>query len=181
MMGVAIGLAVLVVVQVARLGRRYRRMFSDAHFQELHERFSRAIATVEAASRASSEDADAQDAFVTSAQLAVAVTEHLADGRRVLHVSLSQSSGPTTGAVAARVGFFLIVTLRRNKMELDPFVTPSGVRHLVFAWDGTPLVINDFASVMNQYRTAYQPVPYRLEELRDLPPARLHRASVKRA
>jgi hypothetical protein len=161
MLGLAIGAALAVAVPVARLASRYRRMFSDAHFQEVHDRFVRAIHTVEAAWRESAGDPAAKDAFVTSAQLAIVVTTSLTNGRRVLHVSLSQTSGMTTAAVASRFGFFLVTALNRNKMQLDPFVTSSGVRHLVFAWDGTPLAINDLGHVMEHYRTGYQPLPFR--------------------
>lgn len=165
MLGLAIGAALAVAAQIARLSRRYSRMFSDAHFKEVHDRFVRAIEAVEASWRASAGDASANDAFVTSAQLAIVVTESLADGCRVLHVSLSQTSGLTTAAVANRFGFFLVTTLNRNKMQLDPFVAPSGVRHLVFTWDGTSLAINDFESVMDHYRTGYRPLPFRSEGL----------------
>ena len=160
-LGITIGVAISVAIPIARLSARYRRMFSEDHFQEVHDRLSRAIETVQDASRTSTGEALSDDMFVTSARLAVVVTQRRVDERRVLHVSLSQTSGPTTSAVAGRFGFFLVAMLNRNKMQLDPFVTPSGVRHLVFAWDGTPLAINDFGSVMHQYRTRYQPLPFR--------------------
>src|SRR6185503_20336281 len=98
-LGLAIGLVVVIAVSVARISRRYRTMFSDAHFREVHERFARAIETVEAAFRASGAsagDAHAEDAFVTSAQLVMIVTLSSMDEGQVLHVSLSQTSGPTT-------------------------------------------------------------------------------------
>jgi hypothetical protein len=79
----------------------------------------------------------------------------------VLHVSISQRQGYTTSAVANRFAFFLVVALNRNKLQLTPFVTPSSVHHLVFTWDGTPLQINDLATVMGHYRTHYQPLPFR--------------------
>lgn len=165
MLGLALGAALAVAAHIARLSMRYSRMFSDAHFQEVHDRFVRAVETLEAAWRASAGDAPVMDAFVTSARLAIVVTESLADGGRVLHVSLSQTTGLTTAGVANRFGFFLVTTLDRNKMRLDPFVTQSGVRHLVFAWDGTSLVINDLGSVMDHYRTSYRPLPFRSQEV----------------
>jgi hypothetical protein len=113
------------------------------------------------AARASADTPDPTDAFVTSAQLAIVVTGHPADGRHVLHVSLSQRQGYTTRAVADRFAFFLVTTLNRNQLQLTPFVTPSAVRHLVFTWDGGPLKLNDFATVMDHCRTRYQPLPFR--------------------
>lgn len=155
----AAGIAVL-VVGIRRMAQRYRKLFSDAHFEEVYARIARAIATVEAA-RASPEPSDASDAFLTSAQVAFVVTGHRADGRHVLHVSLSQRDGPTTHAVADRFAFFLVAILDRNQLELTPFVTPSLVRHLVFRWGGSPLALADFGTAMEQLRTRYRPLPFR--------------------
>ncbi len=160
-LGLALGVVFALVVSIARSARRSGHMLSDAHWAELHERFARAIDTVEAAARTAAGDAVAQDAFVTSARLAIAVTMHQADERWVLHVSLSQPSSMIMNAVAQRVGFFLVTTLHRNKMQLDPFVTASGVHHLVFAWDGTPLVLDDLGTVMAHCRTRRRPLPFR--------------------
>src|SRR5262249_26964187 len=103
MLWILLGLIVagMVVVGIRQIAQRYRKLFSDTHFQEVHARFVRAIEAVEAA-RASADTPDPADAFVTSAQLAIVVTGHLADGRHVLHVSLSQPHGITTRAVAGR-------------------------------------------------------------------------------
>ncbi len=163
--GLAVGAALAVVAWVARRRRYYRRIFSEAHFREVHERFARAVETVEAVPRASAAEPVATNAFVTSAQLAIVVTESLANEGRKLHVSLSQPSGFMTSAVASRFGFLLVTTLNRNKMQLNPFATPSGVHHLVFTWDGAPLALNDFGSVMDQYRTGYQPLPFAFQSL----------------
>src|SRR5215813_10730234 len=158
---ITIGVAVAVAIGIARLSARYRRMFSEDHFKEVHDRFAVAIKTVQDASRTSTGDTRTEDKFITSAKLGIVVSEHRVDERQVLHVSLSQTTGLTTSAVAGRFGYFLVSILNRNQMELDPFVRPSGVRHLVFAWNGAPLAINDFGSVMEQYRTKYQPLPFR--------------------
>lgn len=150
-------------VPVLRRMRLYRRIFSEAHFRELHERFAAAVRTVTEVLRAPANAADAAaagDAFVTSAQLAVAVTASLANGRHVLHVSLSQTSGYTTSSVASRFGFFLITMLNQNKLELDLFFTPSRVHHLVFTSDADSLRVADFTSVDEQYRRDYRPLPY---------------------
>ena len=157
----AFGLAL--AVPVVRRMRLYSRMFSEAHFRELHERFAAAVQTVAEVRRAPANEADrasAGDAFVTSAQLAIAVTASLANGRHVLHVSLSQTSGYTTSSVANRFGFFLITMLNQNKLELDLFFTPSRVHHLVFTSDTDGLRVADFASVDAQYRSGYRPLPY---------------------
>jgi hypothetical protein len=167
LLGLIVAGVVVVVVGVRAITQRYRNWFSDAHFQEVHARFVRAIEAMEAA-RGSAGSPDPTDAFVTSAQLAIVVTGHVADGRQVLHVSLSQRQGITTHAVASRFAFFLVTILDRNHLKLTPFVTPSAVRHLVFTWDGGPLKLNDFATVMGHYRTRYRPVPFRALSTEDI-------------
>lgn len=167
LLGLIVAGMVVVVVGIREITRRYRKLFSDAHFREVHARFVCAIEAV-AAARDSADAPDPADAFVTSAQLAIMVTGRPADGRHVLHVSLSQRQGYTTRAVADRFAFFLVTTLNRNKLQLTPFATPSAVRHLVFTWDGGPLKLNDFATVMDHYRTQYQPLPF---------PCAVHRGS----
>jgi hypothetical protein len=159
----AFGLVLSLAVPVLRRMRLYSRMSSEAHFREVYERFAAAVQTVTEVLRAPASAADAEaagDAFVTSAQLAMAVTASLTNGRHVLHVSLSQTSGYTTTSAASRFGFFLITMLNRNKLELDLFVTPSRVHHLVFSSDLAELRIADFASVDEQYRRDYRPLPY---------------------
>jgi hypothetical protein len=136
---------------VAQRAKYHRRLFSDAHFREVYDAFVPALGSGRA--------------FVTSAGLTVAVTRTEADDRRILHVSLSQASGYTTYAVAGRFGFFLVAILNRNKMDLDPFFTRSGVRHLVFTSPAAPLEINDFDNVIQQYRRGYRPLPYTLRAI----------------
>lgn len=160
LLGLIVAGMVVVVIGIREITLRYRKLFSDAHFQEVHARFVRAIEAVEAA-RALADTPDPADAFVTSGQLAIMVTGSSAEGRHVLHVSLSQRQGYTTRAVADRFAFFLLATLNRNKLRLTPFVTPSAVRHLTLTWDGGPLQLNDFAAVMDHYRKHYQPLPFR--------------------
>jgi hypothetical protein len=166
LLGLIVAGVVVVVVGIRDIMQRYRKLFSDAHFQEVHARFVHAIEAVEAA-RASADTAEPSDAFMTSAQLAIVVTGHAADGRQVLHVSLSQRPGPTTGAAANRFAFFLLTILNRNKLQLNPFRTPSTVHHLVFTWDGGPLKLNDYATVMDHYRTHYQPLPFQVQAIAD--------------
>lgn len=147
--GIVVALAVAGLVRRAKY---YGRLFSDAHFREVYDGFVPALGP--------------GGAFVTSAGLAVAVTRTEVDGRRILHVSLSQASGYTTSAVAGRFGFFLVAILNRNKMNLDPFFTRSGVRHLIFASPAAaPLEINDFDSVIQHYRSGYRPLPYALRAI----------------
>lgn len=136
---------------VAQRAKYYRRLFSDAHFREVYDAFVLSLGSGRA--------------FVTSAGLTVAVTRTESGDRRVLHVSLSQTSGYTTYSVAGRFGFFLVAILNRNKMDLDPFFTRSGVRHLVFAYPAAPLEINDFDNVIQQYRRGYRPLPYTLRAI----------------
>ena len=150
--GVVVALAV--AGHVARRAKYYGRLFSDAHFREVYDEFVPALG--------------AEHAFVTSAGLAIAVTRTEVDDRRVVHVSLSQASGYTTSSVAGRFGFFLVAILNRNKMDLDPFFTRTGVHHLVFASPAaTPVEINDFDTVMQDYRRNYRPLPYTLHAIRD--------------
>jgi hypothetical protein len=144
---VALALAGLVGQRV----KYYGRLFSDAHFREVYDKFVPALVSGRA--------------FVTSAGLAIAVTRTEADDPPVLHVSLSQASGYTTSAVAGRFGFFLVAILNRNKMNLDPFFTRSRVHHLVFASPAAPLEINDFDNVIQQYRRGYRPLPYTLRAI----------------
>ncbi|HEX3904909.1 MAG TPA: hypothetical protein VH853_18895 [Polyangia bacterium] len=149
-LGIVVALAAAGLV--ARRAKYYGRLFSDAHFREVYDGFVPALGPGRA--------------FVTSAGLALAVTTTEVDDRRVLHVSLSQTSGYTTSAAAGRFGFFLVAILNRNKMSLDPFFTDSRVHHLVFASPaGAPLEINDFDSVMQHYRRGYRPLPYALRAI----------------
>ena len=162
----AFGLAL--AIPVSRRMSLYRRMFSEGNFREFHERFAAAVQTVTEVRRRAVNEADATvagDSFVTSAQLAIAVTASLANGRHVLHVSLSQTSGYTTSSVANRFGFFLITMLDQNKLELDLFFTPSRVHHLVFTSDTDGLRVSDFASVDEHCRSGYRPLPYTLRRL----------------
>jgi len=160
-------LGLVLGVPVVRRVRLYGRMFSEAHFREVHQRFAAAVQTTTAAWRAPVTEARAEagDAFVTSAQLAIAVTASDSNGRHLLHVSLSQATGYTTAAVANRFGFFLITMLNQNKLELDLFFTPSGVHHLVFASDVEQLRVAGFESVDAQYRCGYRPLPYAARRL----------------
>ena len=160
LLGLIVAGMVVVVGGIHKITQRYRKLFSDAHFEEVHARFVSAVEAMEAA-RAPADAPDPTDAFVTSAQLAIMVTRHQADGHHVLHVSLSQRQGYTVQVVASRFAFFLVTTLNRNELQLTPFVTPSTVHHLVFRWDGGPLKINGFATVMDHYRTHYRPLPFR--------------------
>jgi hypothetical protein len=146
LLGIVVALALAGLV--AQRARYYGRLFSDAHFREVYDKFVPALGSGRA--------------FVTSAGLAIAVTRTEVDDRRVLHVSLSQASGYTTAAVAGRFGFFLVAILNRNKMNLDPFFTRSSVHHLVFASTAAPLEINDFDNVIQQYRRGYRRLPYTL-------------------
>jgi hypothetical protein len=149
-LGIVVALALAGLV--AQRARYDGRLFSDAHFREVYDKFVPALGSGRA--------------FVTSAGLAIAVTRTEADDhRRVPHVSLSQASGYTTAAVAGRFGFFLVAILNRNKMNLDPFFTRSRVHHLVFASPAAPLEINDFDYVIQQYRRGYRPLPYALHAI----------------
>jgi hypothetical protein len=83
----------------------------------------------------------------------------------VLHVSLSQQARPTTAAVANRFSFFLLSALNANKLSLDLFFTSSGVHHLVFRGALAPLVVNDFVTSFDIYRSTYRPLPFALRVL----------------
>src|SRR3954464_2347180 len=84
-----------------RRARYYRRIFSDAHFRELYDAFVPLVRS--------------GGTFVTSAGIAIAVSRTEANAPQTLHVSLSQTSGYTTSAVAGRFGFFVVAILDRNK------------------------------------------------------------------
>jgi hypothetical protein len=159
---ILIAVAIAVAIAVLADRRYYERLFSEAHFKEVYDKFALAVRPLNngRAAIVESDEALYQSTFVTSADLAVSVTAKLEGDRRVLHVSLSQASAYTTSAVAGRFGFFLVGVLRQNEMNLDAFFTRSRVHHLVFASEPSPLHLSDFDGAMNQYRRGYRPIRY---------------------
>ena len=169
MLGSWVTLAVLATAGVgiaAFVGSRRRKLaaiLSRAHFEELHELFVTGVRAAESSPDAEP-DPEAGTAFVTSAGIGIGISAAADDAQR-LHVSISQVGTVTTSAVASRVAFFVLATLGRNKLAVDPFVTHSRVHHLEVAHQHASLAVRPFAEVFAAYEHHYEPLPFRLETL----------------
>lgn len=144
-----------VIVFVRSRARYYQRMFSEEHLREVHEQF---VALVEKLSPAAAEPPPEPPAFLTSAGLIVAVTREPAS----MHISLSQPGGPTTMAVASRIGFLLVATLQGNELEVTPYYTQARIYHLSIQHRRSTLELVPFERVLADYQ-GYQPLPYRYQ------------------
>jgi hypothetical protein len=145
-------------------GAYYRAIFATEHFREVHATLGKLIQAESEASPSEEEPARPGGAL-TSAGLVLGVTYRSGGHDPVLHVSLSQQARPTTAAVANRFSFFLLSALNANKLSLDLFFTSSGVHHLVFRGALAPLVVNDFVTSFDIYRSTYRPLPFALRVL----------------
>lgn len=169
-MWIPIAAGVLVAGGVALFVARWREhqsLLAESHFRHFHELLVRAIERAEGKPRDKAPSLGDHTAFMTDAGLAVAVTRGAnEDGRWSLHISMSQPGKSRTSAVlCSRIGFFVIRMLHRNRAELYPHYTRSGVHHLAFSLPSEELVIEQFEAAWGSYCTSYQPVPFVYQDL----------------
>lgn len=157
--------AALVLAFLRSRARYYRRFFAPAHLEETYQQF---VLLVDRLDPDEDEPPDEPPVVLTSAQLVIVATHTREDdGRACLHVSISQEGGPTTLAVASRIGFLLLATLADNDLEITPFHTQSRVFHLRMLHREPHLQIRPLAMVMADLRERYEPVRYEYRPMAD--------------
>lgn len=157
---------IAVGVYIVSRSRYYRRMFSEAGFREFYSGLSAAIEVAKGKGADGEPRLDDGSAFRTAAGLGVCVTCYTNDnGSQSLHISLSQTEGPTTHGVCSGYGFFTMAMLRENKAELVPYFTKSGVHHLDFRFQSLDLKVLDFDAVYSVYLAEYRPIPFEYLEI----------------
>ena len=153
-------IVLLILIFLISKSRYYRRMFSQGHFLEVHERFTAALRTALKCSGDTTPNPDDGTAFISSAGLLIAVSNHFEEGRHALHVSISQPGVVNTHAVANRFSFFFLAILGGNTMDLSPFYSQNHVQHLVLIRDNPELQINAFEESYADYRRNFRPIPF---------------------
>lgn len=148
----------------------YRRIFATEHLEEIHRelvaRLDGSTPTTPITERPTAAEAE-RLSIRTSAGVVLVVshTKPEPEDPAVLHVSISQIEGPTTRAVAERIGFLVAATLAENKLELSPFCTPSRVYHLAMKHSGSTLRLRSFDAVLDDLHHRYQPIPFQFQEV----------------
>src|SRR5262245_59560853 len=95
----AILVAVVVVAFLYGRAAYYRRIFSPAHFEEVHSTLLDLLHRTRASAPSTGEGPAEPSGAVTSAGLVLGVSHQISGDSQVLHISLSQHRHPTTAAV----------------------------------------------------------------------------------
>ena len=124
-------LALIIIVVIYRKSAYYKNVFSDAHYREIHAWLARALS----APPLEMPSLEAGTAFQTSAGIALALSQVNQTESFQLHISISETRGITTHAIAGRVAFLIFFSLNKNKCTANLFFTPSGVHHIALNKD----------------------------------------------
>ncbi len=173
--GVVLVLAFAVLVLFIQRIRRfivsemayYKELFAEESLREFHTSLSRAIEAelCRDPPRTLSDTAEDMPQFVTRAGLVVVVScDRVDDGNLMMHLSMSQRGRRTTSAGCSRFGFFALAMFSKTKMNVIPYFTRTGVRHLVVFFGVPSVQLEDFDSTFLEYRSNYQPIPFRFDQ-----------------
>lgn len=150
---------VVVITYIISSKRYYSSIFHETTFQKFYLSMSKAVmASVQI--KGSDPSLDNDTAFVLSEGIAAGVTFDDKDGQFQLYISLSQPGRRTTTAVASRFGYFVLSMLNQNQAKLSPFVTTSGVHHLILTLETDRIALNGFDESYSEYNQHYSPIPF---------------------
>ena len=116
----------LIILKWVTGGKYYKRIFSEEHKRKVYDWFIENIQIKEVNHEGIQ--------LLTDEGLGFVMTKELIDDEYQVHVSLSEVRGYTTGAVSESFGGLLVYSLSNNQMEINPYMTQTGVRHIIFSF-----------------------------------------------
>jgi hypothetical protein len=153
-------LGFIIAVVLIRKSTYYKTVFSSQHYVEIHQWLVAALKTPPA----EMPSLETGTAFQTSAGIALALSQINQADLFQLHISISETRGITTNAIAGRIAFLVFYALNKNKCSADLFFTLSGVHHIVLSKDSADWLVRDEVESIGTINN-YSPLPFRLENI----------------